>query len=647
MQVKWPHYGKILLILLVVIGLFTLSIKPSIQDLSTIEATSKLTLQGQAQLKENDSEATTDTNSEEQQASTKEHTSLEQQEAISEEPAAEPTNTSSATSPAADNKPALVDGSNHVEMLDNAEVGDAYFTTNLHNNQIVTEPSYYLSITQLDSSLTVNETSVELNQQLLQGFTGALTVIEGENTVIVRSTYTDKNGLIKSAKQSYRIILNTKTIVIDTTAQNEEVVEDVYRFTAKSMLNGDTLPLVVTLNDKPIHAQAGYSYAVTLQPGENDLVLSATDGTNNKQVHYQIHYQQHQANLTFETDLSDQKVSSPAFHFTANALYNDEAVPFSASLNGVMLPAGTNFDVELASGTNTIHLQASYKGEQRSKQFKILYSDPTIAHTKPTDELAPKLKTDLTSGTHVKGLIKTINVWPTTADGSRIRGKNVAVKVNGVGVPFVWDDTEKTSYKLALQHGDNQVEIRAWDDEGRIVKETFSVTAEDLTNGVIGQATISVEASVLGIPYLIPPTKMDIHQGEKGSYLIDQLLRQHGFSYNHTGTLETNFYLSALKKPNMLANVAIADDLWQLVEASSTRAFRDDYSTDSLGEFDFANGSGWMFSVNGDYPNYGFSDAYFLDGDVVRIRFTLHYGRDIKGFGSTGGNSGSNWDKEW
>lgn len=646
MQVKWPNYGKILLILLLVIGLFTLSIKPSTQDLSTIEATSKLTLQGQAQLNENDSEATTDRNNEEQQASTKEHTTKEQQQALSEEPVVESTTPASAPLPA-DNKPALVEGANHVEILDIAAIGDAYFTTNLHNNQIVTEPSYSLLITQLDSSLTVTETSVELNEQLLEDFTGELTFKEGENTVTVRSTYTDSNGLIKSAQQSYRIFLNTKTIVIDTTAQNEEVIEDVYRFTAKSMLNGDTLPLVVTLNDKPIEALAGYSYAVTLQPGENHLILSATAGTNHKQVHYQIHYQQHQANLTFETDLSDQKVSSPTFHFTANARYNHEAVPFNASLNGVILPAGTSFDVELTSGTNTIQLQASYKGEQRSKQFKILYSDPTIAQTKPTDELAPKLKTDLISGMHVKGLIKTINVWPTTADGSRIRGKNVAVKVNGVGIPFVWDDSEKTSYKLALQHGDNQVEIRAWDDEGRIVKETFSVEAEDLKNGVIGQVTISVEASVLGIPYLIPPTKMDIHQGEKGSYLIDQLLRQYGFSYNHTGTLDTNFYLSALKKSNMLANVAIADDLWQLVEASSTRAFRDDYSKDSLGEFDFANGSGWMFSVNGDYPNYGFSDAYFLDGDVVRIRFTLHYGRDIKGFGSTGGNSGSNWEKEW
>ena len=91
----------------------------------------------------------------------------------------------------------------------------------------------------------------------------------------------------------------------------------------------------------------------------------------------------------------------------------------------------------------------------------------------------------------------------------------------------------------------------------------------------------------------------------------------------------------------------IPDDLWLLVEEASTRANREEYDPHSLGEFDFANGSGWMFSINGDYPNYGFSDAYFLDGDVVRIRYTLHYGKDIAGFGGMGGGSGSNWDKEW
>lgn len=62
-----------------------------------------------------------------------------------------------------------------------------------------------------------------------------------------------------------------------------------------------------------------------------------------------------------------------------------------------------------------------------------------------------------------------------------------------------------------------------------------------------------------------------------------------------------------------------------------------------------------MYSINGDYPNYGLADAYFLDGDVIRIRYTLFYGYDINGGGAMGNgsnadegeNTSEKWNKEW
>ena len=80
----------------------------------------------------------------------------------------------------------------------------------------------------------------------------------------------------------------------------------------------------------------------------------------------------------------------------------------------------------------------------------------------------------------------------------------------------------------------------------------------------------------------------------------------------------------------------------ELVARDFSRFDPEDYLPDSLGEFDFSNGSGWMYSVNGHYPNVGFADYYFKDGDVVRIRFTLALGADIGG-----GMPGTNYGKEW
>ena len=52
---------------------------------------------------------------------------------------------------------------------------------------------------------------------------------------------------------------------------------------------------------------------------------------------------------------------------------------------------------------------------------------------------------------------------------------------------------------------------------------------------------------------------------------------------------------------------------------------------DSLGEFDYTQGSGWMCAVNGYYPGRGLSNVFLGDGDVVTIAFTLAYGKDIGG----------------
>ncbi|QHT59813.1 DUF4430 domain-containing protein [Paenibacillus lycopersici] len=60
---------------------------------------------------------------------------------------------------------------------------------------------------------------------------------------------------------------------------------------------------------------------------------------------------------------------------------------------------------------------------------------------------------------------------------------------------------------------------------------------------------------------------------------------------------------------------------------------------DGLSEFDRGSGSGWMYSVNGVFPNYS-ADSYTLKpNDVVAWRYTLDLGKDL-GAPSDGGNSG-------
>ncbi|WP_158232144.1 DUF4430 domain-containing protein [Sporosarcina sp. P20a] len=536
-----------------------------------------------------------------------------------------------------------------IEIVAVADKQNNYFTTNLTNNEVVTDPLYYVTVTHLDESLIAQEMTVLLNSKKVADFKGELTLAEGPNDVEFQVIYAKKNGEKIRVSQTFRVILNRKDIVIHTELKDRTVTEESLTFTAQAKLADTKAELTVLTSKEELKPVAGNVYKLQLQEGPNQIILTAKLKDKKAEQSYTVIYEKEKISITLDTDLQDRRANDPEFSFFAKASAHTVNVPLTILLNGQTVTSadGTNYSVQLKNGTNVINLTGQFEKERLERQYKILYKDPNVVETPEVDPKAPKLVTDLKSGITVKGDIKTINVWPVTANGDRIRGKNVLVKVNGGNVPFTWDDSAKTSYKLNLKEGENNVSIKVWDDEGRTVTESFKVHSKAPgDDGVIGQVTISVEASTIGIKYLIPPTKMDIHKGERGTYILDQVLRNHGFDYGNTGSLDSSFYLKEVMKPGMLNRIQIPEDLWSLVEASSSVANIDAYSPDSLGEFDFANGSGWMYSVNGDFPNYGFSDAYFLDGDVVRVRYTLHYGKDIGGHDSSG-DSEANWNKEW
>ena len=48
-----------------------------------------------------------------------------------------------------------------------------------------------------------------------------------------------------------------------------------------------------------------------------------------------------------------------------------------------------------------------------------------------------------------------------------------------------------------------------------------------------------------------------------------------------------------------------------------------------LYEFDGGTLSGWMYKVNGQFPNYGCSQYFVEDGDEIVWMYTCDLGRDV------------------
>ena len=97
-----------------------------------------------------------------------------------------------------------------------------------------------------------------------------------------------------------------------------------------------------------------------------------------------------------------------------------------------------------------------------------------------------------------------------------------------------------------------------------------------------------------------------------------------------TGSVAMGYYVARLNKPGISGG-------WQINEAVKKRL--DDMnadengppeSEDTLGVQDFYKYSGWVYAVNGEYPD-GMATFNLQDGDEIRLSFTLWMGYEYDG----------------
>lgn len=181
----------------------------------------------------------------------------------------------------------------------------------------------------------------------------------------------------------------------------------------------------------------------------------------------------------------------------------------------------------------------------------------------------------------------------------------------------------------------------------------------------IGYITFSLDAFTIGSGYIIAPTLVPVYANENNTQFLIRMLTENGFGYDNSGKAATSFYLEAIydgyqtaaKTPyvgnnpgklNIPADMpnfpkAIIDVLLENGMISNVEDLRGNWSygeprlgddgvsyLSGLGEFDYTSMSGWMYSVNGEFPNVGSSSTMPNDGDVIRWQFTVSgYGSDL------------------
>lgn len=290
--------------------------------------------------------------------------------------------------------------------------------------------------------------------------------------------------------------------------------------------------------------------------------------------------------------------------------------------------------------TGTIAGKESLKGGQTGN---VPGKIPGISSNGKVSEsvsvFAPDIKVkNLENGKTYKNGKLTFDLYATSTKGKKLSASSCKVTLNGAEVKKAWDDDVKTSYTLNFEEGSNTIVVEATDD-GETSKKTFDVKFEAGTC----EAVVAVELFSLGEGYLIYPTTVEFEDGDTAADVLLKLLDENGFTYKYTGKPTANFYLAHICGSSLNELPMNMDSIPEYMKTAlkkSGYAFDTRSSKDSLGEFDYTNGSGWMYSVRNSFPNVGFSEYYLQDGDVMRVQFTLALGADL---GEDYGGSGCFW----
>lgn len=521
-----------------------------------------------------------------------------------------------------------------------------YFSVTIKDGETVNSRDYSFEIIHKNPNLTVRSETVSVNGVKQVQFHGNVLLEEGKNTIRVAVKYTDKSGKAVSVYKDYTVFVSIPKakLRIDTDLSDRETDSDSISFSACAYLGEQTVNVEVKCNGEIITSDDNNNYTVSLKSGENVIALSAQADSQSVSREYKI---QCNASKGFDiyTDLEDMTVHTDSIDFTAYMLNGTAQGRLTVVVNGRTLRAdGNEYTAPLKIGSNVIRFKATDKIDGKKVTIDRSYNIKYVPAA--TEETAPRLEyINLTDGMTVRGNEFTLDLQPVDYLGNRIFYNGITVQLNGVTYLYRWA-SEYTSYLLWFQNGNNKLDVRITDTDGRYTDYSYAINCfVPGTGAKIGEITMSIDANVLGIGNIIPPTTVDIYQGEGAAEMLCRFLEENGFEYRYSGELNKGFYLSRISKQGLAAGVNIPQQLIDEINADGLE-WKEQRFADSLGEFDYCQGSGWMYSINGSFTNYGFSDAVLKDGDVVRVRYTLAYGKDIGGFDATGG-AGKNYDITW
>lgn len=562
-----------------------------------------------------------------------------------------------------------------------------YFTTSIIDGETTAEETYTFTITHqpqrepIGLAVTVNGRELRYAAQTTSVM---VHLAAGANTIVVSADYREDGGTVR-ATRSYTVYYaqpGELIIVAKRTSDGRQlgelgtVSEGALTFTAYAERDGSTYPVQsVELNGRTL-AGSGGSYTADLNSGENRIRVKASYQSSTADVTYTIIYNANAFRI--KTSISDTVIDDNTAQSSAS--FEKVTVDSEQYRFGLQLIQSTGKEsidrVRVSDSTGTFSLTQDSYGRytvdmgREDRQLYIDYKDSTGrsktykyqlhfqrgAEDTPEDRqptIIAQVEADgtvigLTNGLTMKTPDLIVLVDGRSCNGQQLYANNYTVSVNGtvVSAPISQSGYQFGYTAYLSNEGANTITITATDGDGYAATRSWTVYYEEGTVTV----TVSVEATTVGLGYLVAPTEVTVPGGTDAWSIVEKVLTENGYTVSGSGS-----YLSAIQRSGICSGFFIDSELMELIMAdgmdeNGAGLDPQPFSMDSLGEFDFYRWSGWMYSYNGSYPGYGFNVCKPQDGSVIRVRYTLAMGKDIGGYSSANGNYGvssGNYYKEW
>lgn len=562
-----------------------------------------------------------------------------------------------------------------------------YFTTSIIDGETTAEETYTFTITHqpqrepIGLAVTVNGRELRYAAQ-----TTSVTVhlAAGANTIVVSADYREDGGTVR-ATRSYTVCYaqpGELIIVAKRTSDGRQlgelgtVSEGALTFTASMVQDGNEYPVQsVTLNARTLTG-IGDTYTASLNSGANTIRIKGSYQSSTADVTYTITYNASAFQIsttisdtviddsTAQSSASFEKVTvdSQQYKFRLHLIQSTgkgsiDRVRVSDSTGTFSLTQDSDDRYTVQMGREDRQLYIDYRDSTgRSRTYKYMLHFQRGAEGTPEDRqptIIAQVEADgtvigLTNGLTMKTPDLIVLVDGRSCNGQQLYANNYTVSVNGtvVSAPISQSGYQFGYTAYLSNEGANTITITATDGDGYAATRSWTVYYEEGTVTV----TVSVEATTVGLGYLVAPTEVTVPGGTDAWTVVQQVLTENGYTVSGSGS-----YLSAIQRSGICSGFFIDSELMELIMAdgmdeNGAGLDPQPYSMDSLGEFDFYRWSGWMYSYNGSYPGYGMNVCKPQDGSVIRVRYTLAMGKDIGGYSSANGSYGvssGNYYKEW